>query len=97
MRSLFIHTELFVIDPGGGGKIHIFEECSGLINLAYSLNGTIYKKGNTLGNDTDQRIIRKAYCTSPFLASPSAGSKLYCEKLGWQFYLESKRIMSRNG
>lgn len=79
-------------------KIRFFEECSGLINLAYSSNGTIYKKGNTLGKDIDQRRpIRKAYSTSPSLASASAGSTLYCEKLGWQFYLESKRIMSRNG
>ena len=78
--------------------IHVFEECSGLINLAYSFKGTIHKKGNTLGSDTDQRrTIRKAYCTSPSKARSSADSKLYCQKLGQQFYMESKRIVSRNG
>ena len=61
----------------GEKNIHIFEECNGLINSAYSFSGTIYKKGNTVGNYVDQRrTTRKAYGTSPSVASSSADSKL---------------------
>lgn len=50
-----VHSSIICKGPEKKKRKHVSEEYSGLIILVYSFNGTVYRKGNTLGKDIDQR------------------------------------------